>query len=1186
MHLRPLTLLLAGALLGCQGEPTRERVADEDDDGALPAVVVPDVGPVAPVSVASMDRATDPQATSNPSAPVEARVLVLCADGKEPELGAIRSVLGHRGVPYDVFVATQEAALTAARLRSGERGLYQATILTTSSLALSGTSMLSATEWAVLADYEQAFGVRRAVLAAWPDPALGFGSATQRNTSSSPVAIDCTAPGEGVFRDVNCDRAQEIHGDTAYLARPTSTAVTALLADGGGNALAALRTGSDGRASLMLMFRNHADRLHSQQFLHGVLGWVTGGTYLGERRLDMGVQVDDLFYASSIWTGGTYRLTGGDLRAALAWVNQRRALPSTPDFRLSLAFNGDGADDGDALTAEAVAESGQWFWINHTFRHAKLDDISYADALEEYALNIQLAGDLPLRDFDVRNLVTGNVSGLVNPDAMQAARDAGIRQAVTDTSADGCDNPSPNTTFYDVIEPSILLVPRRPGGMPYNVSTPSQWVARTNDGGGNATYDGIVADLSDTLLRYLIRGEADPWMYHQANLRAYDGVHSMLGDVMDAVIARVEERLRVPVRTLSMEETALRFARRLDVDTAGVRATLYRGRALVIDAARAVSVPVTGVRPDDGEPYGGDVIGLVDVVPGTSTCVPLDSAGAGCNPPPVRQGGPGPATALPTGYCNASSLPQTPNVQTAIARGSVWRYWDRGGLTSTSWRGSSFDDSTWASGAGPLGYGEDYVDTTVSYGPSGSSKYLTTYFRRSFSLANPAAVTALRGEVMYDDGVVVYLNGTEIQRAAMPTGTVSSTTLASSHEAGNSYQTFDWTARRNLLVAGTNTIVVEVHQASASSSDLAFDLALLVEGTASLPPPPPPTLTGGVPRNAQWWYWDNGGTPASSWRTQSSGQAGWESGPGAFGYGESYLDTTVSSGPDPANKYVTTYFTITTRVDDPSAVGSMIGEVMYDDGFVAYLNGTEIARQGLPGGSVAATTLSSSHEASNRYETFDWTARKGLLRAGDNVLAVEVHQASPSSGDLVFDMALLLGDASEPPPAATEDIAPRSTWRYWDGRSAPSTGSTWATPSFDDAAWRTGAGPLGYGETYIATPLSYGADASTKPVTAYFRRSFSVSTVDATIIGKVMYDDGVVVHLNGHEIARLAMPTGAIGPTTLSTGHETGNRYETYDWSSFRSYLVPGMNVLAVEVHQASPSSSDLTFDLALDVTP
>ena len=78
---------------------------------------------------------------------------VLSANGSEPELVAIRSV-SIRGVPYDVFVATAQPPLTGTSLQSGDHGLYQATILTSSSLAVGGTFALSAAEWAVLANYE------------------------------------------------------------------------------------------------------------------------------------------------------------------------------------------------------------------------------------------------------------------------------------------------------------------------------------------------------------------------------------------------------------------------------------------------------------------------------------------------------------------------------------------------------------------------------------------------------------------------------------------------------------------------------------------------------------------------------------------------------------------------------------------------------------------------------------------------------------------------------------------------------------------------------------------------------------------------------------------------------------------------------------------------------------------------
>jgi hypothetical protein len=823
MQLGRMTLILSGTLLACNGAPAPDDTPEEHQAPLLRPVVIPDDGPVAAVSVADMDRPLVPL-LGDPSAPVEARMLVLSANGRESELGAIESVLDHRGVPYDVFIATAEPPLTADRLQSGGHGFYQAIILCSSSLAVGGTSTLSADEWAVLASYEEAFAIRRAVLAAWADPALGFGAATTVNTSSSPVAIDCTAAGKGVFRDVNCAVAQEIRGGTAYLARPLSGApLTSLLTDGGGHALAAIHTGGDGRETLLLLFRNHADRTHSQQFLHGVLGWVSGGTYLGERRVDLGIQVDDLFL------GGDDRMTRADLRDDLAWLERRRARASTPDFRVTLAFNGVGTGD-DLLTSEAIAQQGEWNWVSHTYSHAGLDDISYADALGEFMQNIQIANDLPLAPFERRTLVTGNVSGLVNPDAMQAAWDAGVRSAVTDTSRDGCDNPSPNTTFYNVIEPGILLVPRRPTDMAYFASSPAEWLAWYNDAtGSNLTYGQLLQRVSSNLFDYLLRGDADPWMFHQANLRAYDGVHSILADVIDRAVRRYELKMNVPVRTPTMQESARRFARRLDVDTAGVRATLFRGRALVIDAARTVSVPVTGVRAGDGESYGGDVIGLVSVVPGTSTCVPLDAAGVGCSPAPVRDGGPGSASPLPTGYCDASSLPHTPPSVTAIARGSTWRYRDRGGLV-TAWRGPAYDDSGWASGAGPLGYGEDYLSTTVSYGPDAANKYITTYFRSSFTLDDPSAVAALTGELMYDDGAVIYLNGTEIGRVGMPSGAITSTTLATGHEAGNAYESVDWSAARSLLVAGSNTIAVEVHQSSASSSDLVFDLALYLSG--------------------------------------------------------------------------------------------------------------------------------------------------------------------------------------------------------------------------------------------------------------------------------------------------------------------------------------------------------------------
>jgi hypothetical protein len=344
------------------------------------------------------------------------------------------------------------------------------------------------------------------------------------------------------------------------------------------------------------------------------------------------------------------------------------------------------------------------------------------------------------------------------------------------------------------------------------------------------------------ILPWLLRGDADSYMFHQANLRAYDGSRVLIADYIDLAVDKVQRRLRVPIRTPSMHENGERFARRLNFEGAGVRATLYRGRALVIDAGRAVTFPVTGVRAADGEAYGGDVIGMVTVTPGASTCIPLDAAGLGCSPSPGRPGGAGAVTPLPIGYCDGTGTAGLPpeHVVVGLPRTSTWRYWDQGGLDSPAWRARTFDDSGWAQGAAPLGYGEDFIETTVAYGASTGNRHITTYFRKTFEVSDPGEVLGVMGRVMYDDGFVAYLNGTEIGRAGLPAGEITSSTLASGHLINNSYFLFNWDAARALLVPGTNTIAFEVHQQTATSSDLTFDAELQFE---VLPPP------GDLPRH-------------------------------------------------------------------------------------------------------------------------------------------------------------------------------------------------------------------------------------------------------------------------------------------------------------------------------------------------
>jgi len=165
--------------------------------------------------------------------------------------------------------------------------------------------------------------------------------------------------------------------------------------------------------------------------------------------------------------------------------------------------------------------------------------------------------------------------------------------------------------------------------------------------------------------------------------------------------------------------------------------------------------------------------------------------------------------------------------QIIIPQGSTWKYLDDGSDQGTSWYSPSFYDSTWAQGAAQLGYGDGDETTVISYGNSSSNKYLTYYFRMTFTAQNTNNKEWIKLELLRDDGAVVYLNGTELLRSNMPTGTITYTTKAAHTVAGSDEDYFnEYFFPDSLLNNGQNTIAVEVHQRTVSSSDLSFDLQL------------------------------------------------------------------------------------------------------------------------------------------------------------------------------------------------------------------------------------------------------------------------------------------------------------------------------------------------------------------------
>ncbi len=163
-----------------------------------------------------------------------------------------------------------------------------------------------------------------------------------------------------------------------------------------------------------------------------------------------------------------------------------------------------------------------------------------------------------------------------------------------------------------------------------------------------------------------------------------------------------------------------------------------------------------------------------------------------------------------------------------------------------------------------------------------------------------------------------------------------------------------------------------------------------------------------------WRYWKGTAEPPPAWNQPGFDDAGWAEGPSGFGYGDGD-DATVLS--DMQNAYLSLYTRRSFEVVQPSAFDRLELTVDWDDGFVAYVNGLEVARRnvaGTPGTPVPHDGTATSHEA-GAPETIQLSP--AVLVAGTNVLAVQVHNTNLGSSDLTLIVELRATDPPPDPPA-------------------------------------------------------------------------------------------------------------------------------------------------------------------------
>jgi hypothetical protein len=561
-----------------------------------------------------------------------------------------------------------------------------------------------------------------------------------------------------------------------------------------------------------------------------------------------------------------------------------------------------------------------------------------------------------------------------------------------------------------------------------------------------------------------------------------------------------------------------------------------------------------------------------------------------------------------------------PNYPILLANHATWKYQGSGTDLPADgsghlWYQPDYDDGAWASGQAEFGYGDNSatggIDATypeVTVIPKGSPQYITTYFRTTFIVASTNGLLDLAVNLLVDDGAVVYLNGQSIWTnnfavAQMANPITNGTVAMNAVSDGTVYEVLHHNPS-GLLQEGLNTVAVEVHQTSATSSDTSFDLMLWGQvfsppSVAISAPANNALFAGGcagaasvtVTANASFFVTNvvftlDGATVLAAPQTASPFSVTFLNVPVG---GHSVVATAEDSFGDTTNS-TSVAFSVTANPAPAIAITNSFSSGVTG---LVYLVGTCVTNQLLVADDGSVTNVDWYVNGQLRVRIpagNNWnTILVNDLLAGTNV--VEAVAWDNCGASTVSGPVHLVGTN---PPAPVVVLVPNgSVWKYFNTNSAPAndgSGKVWYEPGYDDNAWLSGAGELGGGDANHGTEANnpettvIDIGAASRFTGIYFRRAFDVSAPSeyASLTGRVLCDDGAVVYLNGHPVFTNNMNAGPFTYDTLAPNATADDGTYYFEVAISPTNLVEGQNTLAVEVHQNGTGSSDLSFDLML----
>ena len=511
------------------------------------------------------------------------------------------------------------------------------------------------------------------------------------------------------------------------------------------------------------------------------------------------------------------------------------------------------------------------------------------------------------------------------------------------------------------------------------------------------------------------------------------------------------------------------------------------------------------------------------------------------------------------------------------------------GRDDNAWTAPAFNDKSWKRGRQGAGYErssgyQSLISSALNFRSQMYNKNESLYLRYAFDVDDPDAIGQLRLRMKYDDGFVAHLNGQRVASANAPTNPRWDSGATTLHDdlLAVRYESFDITAHREQLRPGKNILAIHGLNSGLTSSDMLIvaEIVSTDTGKSRLPEivcespaertPESVTLAGrlaGVAANTKAFFvWGNtdGGPDAAKWDHSSEASLGED---GRLRHQVDGLATgSVLYYRLYAKNKLGTAWSADTQKTSTLAKGIVVARA---DEFVVEPGGTlRLAKRGEgvlanDAGVTPATDaqlLAKPQHGQLTFRpdgTFDYTPNDGF--SGNDRFLYRLAKADASLERIVVSVG--------------------GQWSFYDGVTAPSR--NWIKADFDDSAWSVGPGLLGYGNGNEATTISYGTNPDNKRATAYFRQIFEVDAVELIdrLTFKLLRDDAAAVYLNGREVYRDSNLSRTARHTTYASSTIVDeNAYATFEVSGKR--LANGKNVIAVEVHQASRNSSDLSFAL------